>query len=104
MLNNSFNGCVYDGFQTGRLSRLEMEPSELYVYSSSKDKLELLGDILSYSKDWPLYVNYKDNWYQFEVNELMPDEAIGNYHGHSVYNQVNAEMVPEKYLNVRYYL
>lgn len=93
-------------YASGRnvLTRLEMEPRELTVYCCDGGKLELLGDILSYSKNWPLFVNYKDDWYQFEANELMPEEAIGNYHGHSVYNLVDTDVVPEKYLQERYYL
>lgn len=93
----------YGGFKQS-LPRIEMEPRELYLYSCDGKTLELLGDILSYSKDWPLFVNYKDSWYQFEANELMPQEAIGNYHGHSVYNRVATDNVPEKYLQARYYL
>lgn len=45
------------------------------------NNLILLGDMLSYAKDWPATVSYKGNTFIFKTQEVMPQAACGHFHG-----------------------
>ncbi len=93
-------------YEYPKRTNLEMDRTDYSFYYADPEagEIHLLGGILSYSMEWPAYLNYKNEWFKFETNELMPEQAIGNNHGHAKYVKVLDDEVPEKYLKSKYYI
>ncbi len=93
-------------FEYPKPQSIEMTTKDYSFYYADQEagELHLLGDMLSYSMEWPAYLNYKNEWFKFETNEFMPTQAIGHHHGHAKYLKVHDDDVPDEYLSAKYFI
>lgn len=59
------------------------------IVNCTDEYLVALGDMLSYDKEWPSEIVYKERTYRFSGLEPMPAYATGNYHGCAKYERHN---------------
>lgn len=69
-----------------------MRRKEVIVHHVDGDHLYAYADMLAYSKHWPETIEHDCQTYQYVCNEIMTDEAVGNYSGHSKY--IRSSVVP----------
>jgi hypothetical protein len=65
-----------------------MRRNQVIVRHVVGDTLYAYADMLAYSRLWPDTIEHNCETYKYVCNELMTDEAVGNYSGHSKYIKV----------------
>jgi hypothetical protein len=58
------------------------------LHIDNDKNLVVFSRFLSYSKDWPSILTYKDKEYQFNGKEPLPDAYVGHYFSMALYSEV----------------
>lgn len=58
------------------------------LHIDRKNELVVFSRFLSYNKDWPSTLTYKDKEYQFNGKEPLPEGYVGHYFSMALYSEV----------------